>query len=547
MSINDILSLGKTALMANQTAIRTTSNNISNVNTEGYSRQRVVFNSDSPVRIGEHILGMGVEIEGIERIFDRFIQSQVVDAGEDMSMFDASYRTLSRLEAVFNEAKGAGLDDALTVFFGALQDVSTTPQSYAARSALLSAANVLADRINLTNSRVTGEINVIETELAGSVSEVNDITRQIADLNDRIHTMEGGGGQANSLRDQRDQLIRDLGSYLDITAITGSNGMIDVLTSGGGSLVAGSSSSSLSTAANADNHGYSDIMLGSVNITGSIRSGSMRGLLDVRDNVERDILDRLDRLSATLTKEFNVLHNAGFGLDSLTGLDLFNPLTPAASLNPASTGGAGAAASVLTLSAVTLDSYEIRFTGAATFNIRNTTTNTDVSIGNAYASGANIDFDGLRVVITDVTGAPAAGDRFSINITEGSAAGFGVALTDANSFAAATSSAALPGDNTNVLAMIGLGSSKVLSGGLSTFYSYYSAMVSDVGTATAFAEAELKATGSVLAELENYRESVSGVSMDEEGISLIKYQRAYEAAARIISTVDEMYLTLLNL
>lgn len=548
MPVSDILSIGKTALMANQSAIRTTSNNISNVNTPGYSRQRVLLNPQTPVREGAFILGNGVDFDGVERVFDKFIQTQILDANETLSMFNSRYDALRRLENVFNDAKDMGLDGTLSAFFGSLQDLALEPQSYAARSTVMASASTLADRINLLDTRIKDEIRTVDGQIADAVADVNDLTRQIADLNVRIQEIEDLHAGANELRDQRDMLIRELSGYMDIMVLEDADGLVNILTAQGSSLVAaGIGITELGVSGNVENHGYNDIMLGNFNITESISSGKIRGLLDARDITMRDTLDRINMLSASLTKEFNLIHSAGFGLDGSTGLDFFSPLNPAVTLGAYNTGTASGSASVLNPATLTLDDYEIKFTSPTTFNIHNVTTDTVVSVGNAYVSGANIDFDGLRVVITDSPGTPLAGDTYRINVTEGAARDFAMVLTDPEQLAAAKTLAAIPGDNTNVLDMIALETSFTLGGGTTTFYGYYTRIVADIGSATAYAGVEARANETVAMELENYRESISGVSMDEEGVNLIKYQRAYEAAAKVITTVDSMLATLINM
>jgi flagellar hook-associated protein 1 FlgK len=255
----------------------------------------------------------------------------------------------------------------------------------------------------------------------------------------------------------------------------------------------------------------------------------------------------MNYLSSSLIKEINVLHNSGIGLDGSTGLDFFAPLAPIARASAENTGEALAVASVYDQSLLTLDDYEIKFTGPATFNITNITDNTVVSSGNAYATGANIDFEGLRFVITDTPNPPDAGDTFSVKTTENVSRNLDMSLTEANQFAAAQDALALPGDNTNVLAMITAiqGSHPEIGG--ATFSSFYLSIVSEIASDTNFAKTNSDAQDIVLAELTNVREGISGVSMDEEGINLIKFQHAYEAAAKVITTVDSMFDTILRM
>ena len=547
MGLAGVLNIAKTALQATQSAIQTTSHNIANVNTPGYTRQRVEFSAGLPILGGGIYIGTGVTADNVERVYDRFLGLQIHDANESMGKFSALSSSLSRLEGIFNDQEGLGLGDVLNEFFSALQDVANDPSDYSARSVLLSKAGTLTDRVNDIDSRIRSEINSIENQLKGEADDINSIASQIANLNDRIQQAEGGGREANDLRDERDILINELAEKIDITYVEDTDGMVTIMAGGGTALVAGKDTASLSVSGNSDNNNYYDIYIGSHNITSSISGGSVKGLLDARDSYYQDSLSRLNTFAASLTKEFNVLHTQGYGLDSSTGLDFFSSLSPSVTPKGTNTGGATSSVSVQTLSSLTLDDYEIQFTSASSFNIVNTTENTVVSSGNTYTSGANIDFDGLRVVITDGSSTPNAGDVFKVSVTKDEAKNFSVSLTDPNKFAAAQDSGELPGDNSNALSMIDLQGSKVLSNGQATFDGFYSSLVSDIGVASSESAANEDSQSYVLEELEMYRQSVSGVSLDEEGVNLLKYQHAYEAAGKVMTIVDEMFDTLIGL
>ena len=495
---------------------------------------------------GYNVFGMGVAIDGIERVYDRFLQSQIRGANTLMGMYDGSYTALSRLEAIFNDAQGMGLESTLNEFFNALNDVSTDPQGLPARITLMAKADALAVRMNSLDSRVRSEIDTVERTITGTVDDINDLTSRIAELNEKIGSMESYG-DANDLRDQRDLYILELSEQIDIFVIEDEAGLSNIMTTGGVTLLLGTTQTKLSTASNPGNDGMNDIMAGQINITDTINSGRLKGLLDTRDDNLLNTLSDLERLAASLTKEFNVLHSAGYGLDSSTGLDLFTALAPVGRLGAQNSGGAQVVASIYDQSLLTLDEYEIKFTDPNTYNIMNKTTQTMVSSGNAYVSGANIDFEGLRFVITDSPGTPLAGDTFTVDTTEGASQNFSLSLTDASKFAAATDVNALPGDNTNVLAMIAIGDTGLGELKNSTFSTFYQSIVSGVGSATGFAMTNVNAQAVVYGELTNFRESISGVSMDEEGVNLIKFQHAYEAAAKIITTIDSMFDTILRM
>ncbi|MBI5682836.1 MAG: flagellar hook-associated protein FlgK, partial [Deltaproteobacteria bacterium] len=475
--------------------------------------------------------------------------TQIFNASESKARYSGLEDALRRLEGIFNDSQGLGMADVLNDFFDALHDVVNDGSSYSARTVLLGKAGTLTNRINDLDLRVRDEIENLESKINGEVQGINSLASRIAVLNGKIQEIEAGRSQeANDLRDERDSLIKELADKIDIAVLEDAQSQqMTILAAGGNLLVAGGSTSSLSVSPDTGNNNYYDVMLGNHNITNNISSGKLKGLIEARDSHFQDALTRLDILSASITKEFNALHSAGYGLDSSTGNNFFTALSPTITTMSSNTGGATASASVQTLSSLTLDDYEIRFTGSSSFNIVNTTEDTIVSTGNSYASGANIDFEGLRAVITNGTGSPQSGDIFRVSGTKDAAQNIGVAVTDPNKFAAATSTATLPGGNVNAIDMAELEGSNVMANGTATFSGYYTSLVADIGVSASEAGVNNDAQTLVLEELESYRESVSGVSLDEEGISLLKYQQSYQAAAKVITVVDDMLSTLMNL
>lgn len=545
------LHIAKTALNAAQTAIKTTAHNVANANTPGYTRQRMNVTSGDPVLLGNLVIQSGVVVTGIERIYDSFLGSQIEDATEDMGRYGMLNTALSHLEGIFNDAQGMGLGPVLDDFFSSLHNVANDSASVPLRTVLLSKAQSLEDRINSLDSRLRDEIGNIESQISGEVTDINSLATRIASLNDKVQGLEASGQAANDLRDQREVLLKELAGKINTTVLEESNGSVTVLAAGGSPVVAGSSTTSLSVSADSDNHGYYDIYFGSVDITSRITSGNLKGLIEARDGEFRSALNGLDTLTASITKEFNVIHYAGYGLDSTTTNNLFNALTTTSATKSANTGTATIASNAIatgTRSSLTLENYEIQFTSTTLYNVVNVTDGTTLVTGATYASGVAIPtFDGISVTITDGAGTPQSGDVFTVNTTEDAARDFGLSLTDVNKFAAATSTATLPGSNANVLSLINLGDSKVLSNSSATFSTYYASLVSSIGVATSAAETNDAAQNRILEELNAYRESISGVSLDEEAANLIRYQHAYQAAARILSIVDEMLETIINL
>ena len=317
-------------------------------------------------------------------------------------------------------------------------------------------------------------------------------------------------------------------------------------------MVSGDHANTLVQELDADNDGVNDIALkrddsSTIVITSKITGGKIKGLLEVRDIEIVEALDRLDRLAGVVINEINQQQEAGYGLDGTTSNSLFGALTPnAPTPHNDNTGGAvGTSTAILAPASLTMDTYEIRFTNATTFNVVNITDGTTVLSAQSYTSGANIDFDGLRAVITDGSGAPAASDVFRVSGHKGAAADISVALTNTAKLAASSTALGVPGNNVNALALVNIQTTTQSDLGNLTLGDYQAATIGSVGSDTAEVISRLEAKQAEFDQLRAIRESISGVNLDEELANLLSFQRAYEASARLISTADELFQTLL--
>ncbi|MFQ5427621.1 MAG: flagellar hook-associated protein FlgK [Thermodesulfobacteriota bacterium] len=543
-SLNGIFSIARSGLNASQEALDVTSHNIANVNTPGYTRQRAVQEAKDPVSFGGYYFGTGVDVVGVERVYDSFIALQLNDARSGLSADSSHAGILKDLEGILNDLGGAGISKPLDNFFNSFEELSSDPSSRPARQALLSSGIVLGDAFKNMDARLRREITNVNVEIAGIVKDINNLSAEVAALNKQIQGLNVNGSSSNDLMDKRDLLLGELAEKIGITTIESAPGVIDVVTDGGFSLVAGVTSTNLSTSVNSNNNLITEVTYKGADLGSTVASGSLKGFVDGMNDLT-GALESLNLLSATIIKEVNVQHRAGFGLDGSTGIDFFTPMIIDTAKMSQNTGGALiSGGSVTDPSLLTLDDYEVRFSGPASYVVVNLTSNT-VAASGAYTSGSPITFDGISVTVTDSPTAPAAGDTFSISATNSAAMNISVSITNTSAIAASATATGIPGDNTNALALSGLRDKPLVQG--STFASFYQGLVSDTGTRANDAENNASVKESVLAQIQIQRDSVSGVSMDEEAIDMIKLQKAFEASARLLSTVSEMFNTLLNM
>jgi len=447
-----LMNIGQSALLTQQKAIDITGNNIANVNTPGYSRQRLVIKQGSPIRVDGLTMSTGVTSDpGIQRFYDQFLTAQLGNENESLGRWSAQKEALEKAELMFDEASGNGLSNAMNEYWNAWQALSNNPSGVAERTTMISVGQHLSSVFNQTYTNISNLQQDIDTHVDGLVTEINGLAQQIADLNQKVVQVETSGHNANDFRDERDQLVFELSKLININSYEDGDGYLSIDVENGKPLVQGTSTWNLTTA---DNAGVQDVFWENsdgttVNITGNISSGELRGWIEARDVHLTDYMSQLDTLANTMRTSVNTAHNAGFDLNGNAGLDFFS--------------GTGAV---------------------------------DIAVN------ANITAD------TDLIAAAGAG--------EGLPGGNGAAITIAN-----------------------LQNSSSMPGG-STFGAYYNALVGKVGADVQAASFNSDHQDSMVQGLENYRQQVSGVSLDEEMVTLVRFQHAYNAAAKLITTANEM-------
>jgi flagellar hook-associated protein 1 FlgK len=457
-----MFNVAKTALTTQQKALDITANNIANVNTEGYSRQRVNMEQNEPVRYEGGTLSTGVQANRvIQHIYDRFINAQMADAESDLGRWESELETLEKAELMFDEMSGYGLNDAMSQFWNSWQELSNTPSGFTERATLIGNTQNLTDRFNTLYNDLTQVQSDSDSSIVGAVNDINSLTGEIADLNLLIVDAETGGHSANDFRDQRDLKLQELSGLIDINSFEDGDGYLTITTANGNTLVDRTRSWDLTTATNSD--GFEDVYWESStgtleNITEDISTGKLKGWIDARDESIPDYLARLDEMAATIIDQVNDLHD--------DGLTLADP--------PDDTG-------------------ILFFTGTGASNI------------------------GLNADIAD----------------------------NSNLIAAALSTEAAPGGNGNATAIADLQNTMLMSGGTSTIDDFYNALASDVGNDVYQAQVNADHQSTVSLQLETYRNEISGVSLDEEMVDLVQFQSAYNAAAKLVSAVDEMLESLI--
>ncbi len=542
MAIFGIFDIGRSAILASRTALDVTANNIANVNTPGFSRKEAVFDIPTPERTRGGFIGRGVTVSTVRRHYDKLLQEQVLVQEQNLARANILGDVFRQVEEVFNEQQYPKFSDSFNAYMNAWQDVADNPESLPQRSVLLQRAKGLISTAKEMERSLKETVKFADIQIEDSIDKINTITREIATLNGMITKVEAGSSyEASDLRDKRDNLMRQLSGLIGFNSFEDDVGRVTIIV-GNKTLVETENSFDLSAVKNFD--GTIDITAGNERFNDYITRGALSGLLASRQEVQEKPLKDLRRLIASIVKETNLQHRQGYDLEGTTGNDFFSPLQLFAL--DYSDGASVTSKSITDPAQLTLDEYEIRFSDPSTYSVVDVTTNTTVIASAAYTSGSPISFDGIEVVVADDGGGPQAGDRFFISPIERSIDNLGLNVSAAEEVAASASDSTLPGDNRNALAMLDVYQGNVADLG-NSFNGYYRTIIALTGTMSSTAQDSADFEQSLLNELNQRREAVSGVNLDEEAANLIRFQKAFEAGAKLIKITDEMLEVILNL
>ena len=443
MAGTDILGIGTSALLSYQQALQTTSNNISNANTDGYSRERVDFSTQPGQAAGSYYLGSGVQVDGVQRIMSQFVNTQVTDA----TATNARYQTYSQYAQQVDNLladQTAGLQPALQSFFNSVQGVANDPSSISARQDLISQGNTLVGRFNTLYQQIDNISSRLNGQIGNDVSNINSLATQIAQLNTQIVASNTSNvvGQPNSLLDKRDALVNKLAQYVSVKTVSQSDGSINVMVGTGQALVVGSDVTKLGTASLSGDPNQLDLVFktqaGDVPVSNVVTGGSLGGLMDARNQVLVNAKNALGRLAIGIGQEFNAQQAKGIDMTGSQGGNFFNVPMPNTVQNSfpatgnATTSGV-ATYSISDVSKLTTNDYRLSYDGS-NWSLTVAGSGQTVTMTPVSGSPGSYTADGLTI---NVPSTASAGDSFSIEPTRYAARDITMAATDPRQIAAA--------------------------------------------------------------------------------------------------------------
>jgi flagellar hook-associated protein 1 len=325
-SLNASLAIALSGLAAEQGAMGATANNVANVNTPGYSRQVPSLTTSDPVVIDPLTLGTGVTLLRIDSVRNAILESQIQQETQSQGELGALVAALSQTETNFSSTT-ADVGTALSHLFDGINQLATSPADLSLRQNVLTAAGNLAHAFNVAADHLGTQRTSLDQSVEQTVLEINQLTQHISELNGRISDLQNVGESAGSFIDRRTQMIDELSSLIDVSVIPSGN-TLTLTTANGSALVSGQTSFQFSTGL--DSSGSQQVFSQGNNVTKSIVSGSLAGLLKARDQHIPATQRQLDVLAASLANALNGIQSAGYDLHGNTGSAnlLFNPPPP---------------------------------------------------------------------------------------------------------------------------------------------------------------------------------------------------------------------------
>jgi flagellar hook-associated protein 1 len=430
----NVFAIGLSGLNAARLALATTGHNITNVGTEGFTRQETVQKPSSAQNTGAGFIGTGVEVNTVKRLYDQFLEIQRLHAQSQQSYLDTFVKQTTQIDNLLADPT-SGLSPALQGFFTGVADLAANPSSVPSRQSMLSSAEALQSRFQALDARFTDLRDGVVGQIESTVDLINTLARTIADVNRQLISAGSSEFQpANDLLDQRGQLVTQLNRLIKTTTVTQADGSFNVFVGSGQSLVTGDRVMTLAAEASPDDPDANNVTitmgLGTVVLPPDVLGGGELGaLLGFRDGILTDAQNGFGRVALALSTSFNTQHRLGQDLTGALGGDFFIAPTPFVSPNIDNTGDAIVTASVTDITAVTNSDYRLTFTGG-NFNV------TRISDGSQTISATLPQVvDGLTFDIA--SGTPLDGDTFFVMPTRYAARDLRVGVRDTAGIAAA--------------------------------------------------------------------------------------------------------------
>ncbi|TVP10153.1 flagellar hook-associated protein FlgK [Shewanella sp. KCT] len=435
----DLLNIARTGVLASQSQLAVTSNNITNANTQGYHRQVAEQSSLESQRLGNSFYGAGTYITDVKRIYNEYAARELRIGQTALSQAQTTQTKMSELDQLFSQI-GKAVPQSLNDLFAGLNSLADLPDDMGIRGSLLGNADQIAKALNQMQSQLDGQIKQTNDQISAMTDRINEISTELGHINQELMKSQGADMQ---LLDKQDALIQELSEYAQVNVIPLESGAKSIMLGGAVMLVSGEVSMQMGATTGDPYPGELRITTTAGNQTlvvdPSKMGGSLGALFQFRDETLIPAQLEMGQLALGIADSFNQAQSQGFDLNGEVGSDLFLDINdPAMSVGRAgaygnNTGNAALRVNIDDVNALSGGSYELTFTAPATYELRDqeTGTVTPLTLNGSQLTGG----DGFSINID--SGAMASGDRFEIRPTSGAAAGIKVVMTDPKGIAAA--------------------------------------------------------------------------------------------------------------
>ncbi|GHC33619.1 flagellar hook-associated protein 1 [Kushneria pakistanensis] len=529
-------------LRAAQIGLNTTSNNIANVNTQGYNRQITELTESKGTNTGGLFSGSGVSVTGVQRQYQQYLSTQLNEANSELGASKSHLAQMSQIDNLLGDGD-AGLNKQMQSFFKGVQTMANNPADTSARQAMLGNAESMTAQFRATDSYLKNMSDNTVAQMGGAVDEINSYSRQIATLNVQItQTQAKTGTPPNDMLDQRDLLVSKMSELVGVSVVD-QDGQYMVSLSTGQALVAGKQVQSLQMVASEDDPTRQVVALKASDGNlfeldeSRLSGGTLGGLVQFRSQSLEPTQLRVDQMAHALASSVNDLQTSGFDLDDKAGKALFTASAPTVVASKAnSSDGVPSVTFTDDVTKVAASNYKL----TANSNAANGYSLTRLDSGQAV-NAADV---GLEINLPEGL---VNGDSFVIKPLDNAAGKLSVSseMTPEGIAARGSLNEGVRG-NSNALAMANIQNEKLINGSTS-LNTAYASMVSDVGNKTATLKSSNASQTQISQELKSAQQSVSGVNIDEEAANMLKYQQLYSASAQMIRASSEMFNALIGI
>ena len=564
MGLNGALSVAARSLEIFTAGIQVAGNNIANAHTPGAIRDKLILSPASPTQRGSLIIGNGVAVQGVRQQIDRFLEKRIYVANADFQGAQARSLTYKQLEGALQELGEGDISSAITSLVARFNDLVNQPENVGNRQIAVQQGVQFTETVRTLRGRIDTLRSASNVKVADLVSEANRLIDEISQLNPRITALESAGllqSDAGSLRTQRLIALNRLSEILPIHTVEQEAGGVDVFF-GSEHLILTSGVQHLEMVQTNDR----DVIVSNVRIENSRQPvsgslGELNGTLNGRDAILGDFVDRLDSLTSTFIQEFNRVHSSGRGTRGFTAVTgTYAAQSTTSALNDAGlaftpqNGSFQVLVTNTVTGVTTTTNIQVDLDGIGTETTLDSLAAALGGVGNLSASVTsdrklNLTADaGYEIQFADDTSFALSSLGINTFFTGSSSRTIGVNATVVNNSALlATGRGGGAGDGSNALALAQIFDQPLAELGDNTLEQFYQATVSQIAQASASEEALAGGYEGFQDSLMNQRDQFSGISLDEEIVSMLQFQRAFQMSGKLISTIDELFRTLLQI